>query len=142
MPKAREKIPPEFLTEFTRRVVEARKFCRFSQAQMADALGIELDRYKTYEGRSLMPHHLIARFSEITGQSVHILMGGGLARRPGHIKNDLARELLDVFEQMTSDNQEYALGLVKLVRTAAFTSDTQRSGLTAALLPGPKKAKS
>jgi len=36
-----------------------------SQQQMADALGIPLARYKKYESRTPMPHHLIVAFCAI-----------------------------------------------------------------------------
>lgn len=133
MVKKREKIPPDYLKAFTQRIVEARRFARLNQAEVASQLGVPLDSYKKYEGRSLMPHHLIARFSEITGQTVHVLMGGGIARRPSHLKTDRARELLEVFERMSPDNQEFALQQVKLVRTLAPGSPEQREALADAM---------
>jgi hypothetical protein len=33
---------------------------------MAEALDLPQDRYKQYEGRTLLPHHLIGRFCLIT----------------------------------------------------------------------------
>lgn len=67
---ARYQPPDEerFAAAFQARVKLARKGTGMSQAAMAAALGIKLDAYQKYENRggSLMKHHLIARFCQIT----------------------------------------------------------------------------
>lgn len=52
----------QFKQEFTGRVKSARVALGWKQWQMADALDMPQDKYKQYEGRSLLPHHLIGRF--------------------------------------------------------------------------------
>jgi hypothetical protein len=52
----------QYKQRFMARVAEARVSRGFKQWQIAEALDIPQDKYKQYEGRSLMPHHLIGRF--------------------------------------------------------------------------------
>ncbi len=51
-----------FKQEFTKRIALARVARGWKQWQAAEAMGMEQDKYKQYEGRSLMPHYLIGRF--------------------------------------------------------------------------------
>lgn len=44
------------------RVAEARISRGYKQWQIAELLGMPQDKYKQYEKRSLLPHHLIGRF--------------------------------------------------------------------------------
>lgn len=55
----------DFKEAFTGQVRAARAATGRTQQQMADALGIPQDRYKQYEGRTLMPHELIPLFCNI-----------------------------------------------------------------------------
>jgi transcriptional regulator with XRE-family HTH domain len=66
----------EFDNSFVRRVKEAREAMGWTQAFMAESLGIPLERYKKYEQRSLLPHYLIARFCQLTSCDIHYLMTG------------------------------------------------------------------
>jgi len=66
----------QFKQEFTRRVKEARQSLGWKQWQMANALDMPQDKYKQYEGRSLLPHHLIGRFCLITRIDPNWLMTG------------------------------------------------------------------
>lgn len=52
----------QFKQRFTKRIKEARIALGWKQWQMAEALDMPQDKYKQYEGRSLLPHHLIGRF--------------------------------------------------------------------------------
>ena len=52
----------QFKQGFMRRVKEARISRALKQWEIADALGMAQDKYKQYETRSLLPHHLIGRF--------------------------------------------------------------------------------
>lgn len=63
---ANPEIEDEYKQAFTERVRTARIATGMKQWQIADALGMSQDRYKQYEGRSLLPHHLIGRFCIIT----------------------------------------------------------------------------
>jgi hypothetical protein len=66
----------DFNSSFVRRVKEAREAMGWTQAVMADSLGIPLERYKKYEHRSLLPHYLVAKFCELTGCDIYYLMTG------------------------------------------------------------------
>ena len=48
----------------------------WKQWQMAEALGMPQDKYKQYEGRSLLPHHLVRRFCLIARVDLEWLMTG------------------------------------------------------------------
>lgn len=65
-----------FKQQFTGRVKDARIALGWKQWQMADALDMPQDKYKQYEGRSLLPHHLIGRFCLITHIDPNWLMTG------------------------------------------------------------------
>jgi DNA-binding XRE family transcriptional regulator len=52
----------QFRQLFTRRVKDARESAGMKQLQIAELLGIPRDKYKHYEGRSLLPHYLVGRF--------------------------------------------------------------------------------
>lgn len=66
----------QFKQEFTQRVKASRLGLGWKQWQMAEALDLPQDRYKQYEGRTLMPHHLIGRFCLITHVDPAWLMTG------------------------------------------------------------------
>jgi DNA-binding transcriptional regulator YiaG len=51
-----------FKEAFTERVKVARVATGMKQWQVAELLGIPQDKYKQYEGRSLLPHYLVGRF--------------------------------------------------------------------------------
>ena len=56
----------QYKQAFIQRVKAARIAVNMKQWQIAEALGMPQDRYKQYETRSLLPHHLIGRFCIIT----------------------------------------------------------------------------
>lgn len=66
----------QFKQEFMLRVREARVARGWKQWQAADALGMTQDKYKQYEGRSLLPHYLIGRFCLICRVDPEWLMTG------------------------------------------------------------------
>jgi hypothetical protein len=66
----------QFKQEFTDRVRLARIARGWKQWQAAEALGLPQDKYKQYEGRSLMPHYLIGRFCLVTRIDPNWLMTG------------------------------------------------------------------
>lgn len=66
----------QFKQRFTKRVKDARAALGWKQWQMAEALDMPQDKYKQYEGRSLLPHHLIGRFCLITRVDPEWLMTG------------------------------------------------------------------
>ena len=68
----------QFKQAFTKRIKEARVARGWKQWQMAEALNMPQDKYKQYEGRTLLPHHLIGRFCLITHvDPVWLLTGRG-----------------------------------------------------------------
>lgn len=60
----------EFKAGFTAAVKAAREAKGLTQEQMATLLGLKQDRYKQYEGRTLMPHELIPIFCDETGADI------------------------------------------------------------------------
>jgi len=72
----------QYKQAFTRRVAEARVALGWKQWQMAEALGMPQDKYKQYEGRSLLPHHLVRRFCLIARVDMEWLMTGQGKMKP------------------------------------------------------------
>jgi hypothetical protein len=66
----------EFKQAFTARIAAARQSLGWKQWQMAAALDMPQDKYKQYEGRSLLPHHLIRRFCLIARIDMEWLLTG------------------------------------------------------------------
>ena len=66
----------EYKQRFTGRIAAARVALGWKQWQMAEALGMPQDKYKQYEGRSLLPHHLIRRFCLIARVDMEWLLTG------------------------------------------------------------------
>lgn len=62
---AESETDAQFKQAFTERVKSARVATGLKQWQVAELLGIPQDKYKQYEGRSLLPHALIGRFCTI-----------------------------------------------------------------------------
>lgn len=66
----------EYKQAFMARVAAARTRLGWKQWQMAEALDMPQDKYKQYEKRSLLPHHLIRRFCLIARVDMEWLMTG------------------------------------------------------------------
>lgn len=66
----------EYKQGFVSRVATARNALGWKQWQMAEALDVPQDKYKQYEGRSLMPHRLIQRFCLIAHVDMEWLLTG------------------------------------------------------------------
>ncbi len=77
----------QFKQAFTERVKAARIANNYKQWEMAEALGMAQDKYKQYEGRSYLPHHLIGRFCILCHINPEWLMTGRGQKplRPPHI---------------------------------------------------------
>jgi transcriptional regulator with XRE-family HTH domain len=60
----------DFRTVFCARVRALRIAQGMTQAEMAEALGIGGEAYRSYESRALMPHHLVEAFARITGEEI------------------------------------------------------------------------
>ena len=79
----------DFKEKFTARVAYARNKAGYTQATMAEALGLGATddpsaqgRYHKYEGRSLMPHHLILKFCTLCDVTIGWLFDGPAVARP------------------------------------------------------------
>jgi hypothetical protein len=73
--------PAAYRAAFFKRVRTAREFYSDSPQEMAKALGIPYGTYVRYETRTMLPHHLIPRFCQITGVSADWLFHGPSAAR-------------------------------------------------------------
>lgn len=65
---------------YIRRIKQFREARGMTQAEMAAALGIPVERYKKYETRSMLPPYLIERFAAIVGHSIDQVVAGRSAR--------------------------------------------------------------
>lgn len=63
---AESETETQFKQSFIERVKAARIATGMKQWQIAESLGMAQDKYKQYESRSLLPHHLIGRFCIVT----------------------------------------------------------------------------
>jgi len=78
VPMAESETETQYKQRFMQRVAEARIARGLKQWQLAEALGMVQDKYKQYEGRSLLPHHLIGLFCIVTGvDPVWLVTGRG-----------------------------------------------------------------
>jgi len=68
--------PATYNAQFIARVRAARQLYTNEPKEMARALGIREDTYYRYEKRTMMPHHLLPKFCELTGISVERLISG------------------------------------------------------------------
>ena len=68
---------------FCQRTAELRDAHGWTQQQMADALAIPVERYKKYEQRSPLPHHLVPRFCLILGADMAELFAVDRPSRKG-----------------------------------------------------------
>jgi DNA-binding XRE family transcriptional regulator len=83
---AKKKADTLYRQAFLSRTKAMRKGAGFKQAGMAKALGIEAEAYAKYEQRTMLPHHLIAPFCELTGHDPWFLITGkGPAHKPSRL---------------------------------------------------------
>ena len=73
--------PATYRIAFYKRVRTARELYTDDYRVMAQALGIAEGTYYRYETRTMLPHHLIPRFCQITGVSADWLFHGPTAAR-------------------------------------------------------------
>jgi hypothetical protein len=80
--RPKEKLSPAAYREaFYRRIRTAREFYTEEPGIMAEALGVPPGTYTRYETRTMMPHHLIPRFCQLTGVTTDWLFFGPTAAR-------------------------------------------------------------
>jgi transcriptional regulator with XRE-family HTH domain len=65
-----------FEAAFRERIRRLRKAKGLTAEEMALGLGIPADRYRKYESRSPLPHHLIPRFARRVGCSIEFILTG------------------------------------------------------------------
>lgn len=80
----KQMAPSAYEEAFRRRVRNARALYTEEPKTMARALGVREDTYYRYETRTMLPHHLIERFCELTGVTVDWLMKGPRPGQPSH----------------------------------------------------------
>jgi hypothetical protein len=92
----RDTTPREYKLAYIARIKAAREAMpappgkkKFTQGDMAAALGLEQDHYKQFERRSMLPPHLLVEFCRITDQHPWYMLTGqsgtkspGLSTRP------------------------------------------------------------
>lgn len=66
-PMGRGVTPQEFVDIFCGRVDALVEASGRSNVELASAMGVEVDTFRRYRKRLLMPHHLIPRFCEVMG---------------------------------------------------------------------------
>jgi DNA-binding XRE family transcriptional regulator len=76
--------PTAYEEAFRKRVRAARALYTEEPKEMARALGVREDTYYRYETRTMLPHHLIPRFCELTGVTVEFLINGPRPGQPAH----------------------------------------------------------
>lgn len=68
--------PSQYRKEFAERVKAARINSTKTQSEIADELGVKLNTYTTWEGRTLMPHQHIIPFCYATRTDAYFLLTG------------------------------------------------------------------
>lgn len=71
----------EFIAAFIARTRQLRKSRKWTQEQMAIALDVPTDRYRSYETIRPLPIYLLERFSIIVGRDIEYVVTGRTARR-------------------------------------------------------------
>lgn len=69
----------EFNDRLCKRIARLRTERGWVQQQMADAIGVPLERYKKYETRTPLPHYLITRFAQQVDRDVAYILTGKAA---------------------------------------------------------------
>jgi hypothetical protein len=87
-PMSKDPSATDFKAAFTARIRAAREARGYTQADMARLLDPDMtqDKYKQYEGRSLLPHQYIERFCLATGVDERWLFSGVQARSSSKIR--------------------------------------------------------
>jgi len=66
----------EFNDAFRERIKALRLSRGWSQSRVATMLGIDLERYKKYETRSIMPLYLVTKFTLLVDKSLEYTVTG------------------------------------------------------------------
>lgn len=68
--------PTEFRKAFVGRVRQIRESLGKEPEEMAELMGVSLDRWRKYESRTPLPHYLVPRFCRTFGVDVWYLFTG------------------------------------------------------------------
>jgi len=111
MPRGRPSNKPR--TEFGRRVYDARTVKGFSQAQVAEALGVTQASYGAWERVpvALRPEQ-VEKLADILGVSVSHLFGEASTRRNSGPRGK-ARQLFEQLSQLPRSQQNHALAVLE-----------------------------
>ncbi len=74
--RRRPSTPKQYRDAFIERVKSARIMSTKSKQAIADELKVPLDTYRTWEKRTLLPHHMIIPFCEATGTDPWMILTG------------------------------------------------------------------
>lgn len=85
--------PTTYRKAFVERVRASRIQADKSPLEMAKLLGIPKDTYHRYETRTLLPHHLLLTFCELTHQDLFWLVTGRRFRPDGNSDSGAARKI-------------------------------------------------
>ena len=86
---AKPYTPTTYRNAFVQRVRAARTLAEKNPLEMAQLLGVPKDTYHRYETRTLLPHHLLEFFCQLTGQDLTWLVTGK------HHRSEPTRDTLD-----------------------------------------------
>jgi DNA-binding XRE family transcriptional regulator len=85
--------PTTYRKAFVQRVRAARTLASKEPAEMAKLLGVRKDTYHRYETRTLLPHYLLEKFCDLTGQELIWLVTGRHQRPEPHSDSIPARKI-------------------------------------------------
>jgi len=85
--------PTTYRRAFVQRVRAARTLASKNPLEMAQLLGVPKDTYHRYETRTLLPHHLIELFCQLTGADLFWLVTGRLHRPSLQTETQAPRKL-------------------------------------------------
>jgi len=71
----------KFVADFVGRVRQIREALGKDPKEMAELMGVSLDKWRKYEKRTPLPHDLIPRFCRLTGVDIWYLFTGESASK-------------------------------------------------------------
>lgn len=77
---------------YIQRVRDLRIERGMTQQEMADALGISLERYKKYEHRSVLPPYLLGRFAAVVNRDLGYIVTGRARRSEKNGSNPMGSD--------------------------------------------------
>lgn len=93
------------------RVKKARKDAQYTQKRIADALGIDRDKYKQYEKRTPLRFEYWDEFCKLTGVEIGWLMTGKQNIKPEY--SAVAVRIMRLIEKQSPAKQKNIIGLLE-----------------------------